>query len=359
MPQTPASVTNTFATRSGKIRLSLLDTDYNDLTAYLNTLLNYSNYVVDSGAADAYVATFDGGLTFGLTAGQLIQLKIVHANTGACTLAVNGGAAKSIKMQDGSDPAANTLVANGLYGLIYTGTVWMLLGETPGSTTAAAVAAIAAAIGVTVEGYDATILKSADIGSAVEGYDATILKVASPVLQTIWIPGAAMFPSIAPLSPPNAFAVARNQGVGTEATVPQFVNVGLAIDQSVQFCIAFPKGWDLGTITFRPYWTIPVTGAITGTKAKFQLAGVALADNEDNDENFGTAIGVEQVTVAPTGYRQYIMANSAALTIANTPADGSLCFFKVQRVAASSSDITADLALLGIKINYTATLSDA
>lgn len=135
MPIAPVTITNAFANLAGQIRLSLLDTDFDDLATFANTTLNYSNYLVDTGAANAYVVTYTGGLTFTLTAGQMVQVKITNANTGACTLAVNGTTATAIKLQDGTDPAANTLVANGVYQFLYTGTSWMLLGMSPGAVT--------------------------------------------------------------------------------------------------------------------------------------------------------------------------------------------------------------------------------
>ena len=127
MPISPASVTNVFGTQSGTAALSLLDTDFANLVLYLNTVLNYSNYVVDSGAANAYVVTLNGTLVFTLTAGVQLQVKIGHNNTGACTIAVNGGAAKSIKTQAGSDPSSGALVANGIYLMMYDGTNWQLI----------------------------------------------------------------------------------------------------------------------------------------------------------------------------------------------------------------------------------------
>ena len=128
MPISPATVTNAFATQTGVIRLSLLDVNYNNLLAFLNTTLNYSNYVVDTGAADHYVVTFNGGLTFSLTAGQMMLVKITHDSTGACDIAVNGGAAQSIKTQAGADPASAALKANGYYLLAYTSAgTWQLI----------------------------------------------------------------------------------------------------------------------------------------------------------------------------------------------------------------------------------------
>jgi len=206
----------------------------------------------------------------------------------------------------------------------------------------------------TINEFRTVFLEGAEFDVAVE---ASLSNFTVP--STIWIPGGAMFPYISPLSGPQTFAVARNQvSGGTEASIPQFVNLGLAIGDSVGFDVAFPKGWDLGTITFRPYWMIASTGAITGTKAKFELSGVSNADNEALDDVFGTAVGVEQTTTSPTGYKLFTGSESSSVTIAGTLADGELCQFKVKRVAASSSDITDNLVLRGIKIFFNTKLTD-
>lgn len=51
----------------------------------------------------------------------------VANNTGACTLNVNGLGAKSIKLMDGTDPAAGDLNTNGIAMVKYNGTNFILL----------------------------------------------------------------------------------------------------------------------------------------------------------------------------------------------------------------------------------------
>lgn len=152
MPNTPVSVSNTFSSRSGKIRLSLIDTDFQDLVDFLNTVLNYSTYALDTGVANAYVVTLNGGLTFSLTAGVKLQVKIAQTNTGASTLVVNAGAVTAIKTQGGAALSAGMLTAGGLYELQFDGTNWQM----PLSVTNALTSG---AIGVTVQAYDANTAK--------------------------------------------------------------------------------------------------------------------------------------------------------------------------------------------------------
>ena len=128
MPTSPAIVTNVIGTQSGTAQLSLFDQNFNALLTFLNTVRNYSNYLVDTGTINHYVVTFPGGLNFTLVAGQYLQMQASHTNSGACDIAVNGGTAKAIKTQAGADPGAGAIVANGIYNLMYdSASHWQLI----------------------------------------------------------------------------------------------------------------------------------------------------------------------------------------------------------------------------------------
>lgn len=78
-------------------------------------------YVVDSGAANAYVATVSPAWT-AYAAGKHLFVKIANANTGAATINVSGLGVKSIKTQAGADPGSGVLATGGIYHLMYDGT---------------------------------------------------------------------------------------------------------------------------------------------------------------------------------------------------------------------------------------------
>lgn len=85
-------------------------------------------YKADTGAADAYAIAPSPAIT-SYVAGQVFRFKAVAANTGACTIAVNGLAAKDIKTHAIDDPPANTILANGVYTVVYDGTQFQIQGE--------------------------------------------------------------------------------------------------------------------------------------------------------------------------------------------------------------------------------------
>jgi Chaperone of endosialidase len=130
--------TNTFATQSGNIALSLLDTNFSQVASFLNNPNNYTNYLVDSGGANAYVVTFPTGvIPSSYTAGLTVVMKVANANTGASTLNVNSLGVKNILTPSGGALSSGTLAANAIVMVVYDGTQFILVG---GSTTGTSIA---------------------------------------------------------------------------------------------------------------------------------------------------------------------------------------------------------------------------
>jgi hypothetical protein len=119
---------NTFGSQIGPISLSTLDTNFNQVATFLNNPNNYSNYLADTGAANAYVVTFPTGIVPTYTAGLTLFVKITNANTGASTINVSALGAKSITNPDLSAIPANALLANDIVILTYDGTQFILVG---------------------------------------------------------------------------------------------------------------------------------------------------------------------------------------------------------------------------------------
>lgn len=122
----PVSIPNTFATATTSIPLANLDADFSTVATALNDASTYSNYALDSGTTDAYVVSLSGVSTT-YQAGLAIQFKATTANTGPCTLNVNGQGAKSIVYPDGSALAANGIVIGAIVSCMYDGTNFQIL----------------------------------------------------------------------------------------------------------------------------------------------------------------------------------------------------------------------------------------
>ena len=79
------------------------------------------DYAVDAGADDTYVITLSP-VPPSWTVGFTFDFEPNTTNEGACTIKPNGLDAKSIKLQNGDDPANNDILAGKIYRLIYDGT---------------------------------------------------------------------------------------------------------------------------------------------------------------------------------------------------------------------------------------------
>ncbi len=122
--------------------------------------------------------------------------------------------------------------------------------------------------------------------------------------------------------------------------------------EAAQCQIALPRGWNLGTVTFEAVWSHAAT--TTNFGVAWRLRGLALSDAQTMAQAFGTAI-----TVTDTGgttNMHYRTAESAAMTIANTPALHDTIFLEIARDPANGSDTMAiDARLHGVRLFWTKT----
>lgn len=133
----PISIPNTFAGSTSAIPLVYLDQDFTAVSNATNDLATYSNYVVDTGVADAYIANYPANIvTTTVTAGLRLQFKASNANTGASNLQVQVNSVSigsgAIRLTDGSALPANTIVANAIVDVQYDGTNFQLLSDSNG-----------------------------------------------------------------------------------------------------------------------------------------------------------------------------------------------------------------------------------
>lgn len=163
--------------------------------------------------------------------------------------------------------------------------------------------------------------------------------------QTIWIPAGAMKETVSNGCAPIAF-------VETTAGNPDMIvlDFDTAADEHAQFSVAFPKSWDLGTITFRAFWTSTATGT---TGVAWGLQGVAVADDGTLDVAYGTGVVVTDDNIS-AAEDMLVTAESTAVTIAGTPTADELCIFRIYRdVSDANDDMTEDARLMGVKLFFT------
>ena len=162
--------------------------------------------------------------------------------------------------------------------------------------------------------------------------------------ETMFVPAVAMYPS-------TTNPCSDVEQVETTALRPDLKVLDFAADADdfAQFAIAMPKSWNEGTITFQPFWT--VTGTNTGTVA-WQLAGVAITNDESINTAFGTQVATTALAFSGTSNDLMVSAESGAVTIAGSPAANDMCFFQINR-DTSADDQTGAARLLGVKVFFT------
>jgi len=162
--------------------------------------------------------------------------------------------------------------------------------------------------------------------------------------QTVWVPANAMTPT-------ETNGCASITAVETQSGRPDMyvLDFDKDSDEHAQFTIAFPKQWNLGTVTFQAFWS----GTANTGGVSWGLQGVACGDNDTIDVAYGTAIVVDD-TEQGAVEEVNVSAESGAVTIAGSPADDQLCYFRIFRDVSDTNDNSSgDARLHGIKVLFT------
>lgn len=183
-----------------------------------------------------------------------------------------------------------------------------------------------------------------DIAGALTN-NSVAVKVAGK--ETIWVPASAMQPTTS-----NGCSLLTT--VETTSGRPDLVVLDFDkdSDEFAQFSVAFPKSWNAGTVTFQVFWA----GIAATTDVDWMVDAVAISNNTTIDVAYGTAVvvtdnaqgAVEELNVS---------AESGALTIAGSPGDDELCFFRIGR-DVSGDAMAGDARLVGIKLFFTTDLAN-
>jgi hypothetical protein len=185
-------------------------------------------------------------------------------------------------------------------------------------------------------GLSGSAVQKADGNGGLEGAAATDLGAGK---HTLWVPAVAMTARTT-----NGAASGSNELATNDIMVASF-DFDQTTEEGVGFWLALPKSWNLGTVTFQPFWT---AGSGTGGVV-WGLAAYAFSDNDALD----TAVSGQQTSTDTfiTANDCHVGPESSAITIGGTPADDDLLYFEVTREVGNGSDtLTADAQLIGIKL---------
>ena len=172
------------------------------------------------------------------------------------------------------------------------------------------------------------------------GGNVSAVKIAGK--ESIWVPAVAMYPNTTNGAEAGQVELSNGPEIKT-------LDFDKDSDENAQFAVAFPKSWNEGTVTFQAFFTADSTN--TGT-VSWDLAGVAIADNDSCNTAFGTAVAPTAKAHSGTANDLDVTAESGAVTIAGSPSTDEEVFFQITRDVSEDS-LTADAKLLGIKLFFT------
>jgi hypothetical protein len=139
--------------------------------------------------------------------------------------------------------------------------------------------------------------------------------------------------------------------IASAANQPDIVTLDFdaTTQEYAQFSLAMPKSWNEGTVTFVPIWSHPAAAAFG---VVWGLQGVAVGNDDAIAAAYGTA--VTSTDTGGTTNDVYAGPESAAITIAGTPAAEDVVFFRLSRVTGDGGDTMAvDARLHGIVLFIT------
>lgn len=169
---------------------------------------------------------------------------------------------------------------------------------------------------------------------------------------TIWASANAMTPTTTNGAQPGVYEYATNDN-----TRPYFAFDG-ATEEYVCFDLPMPEGWNRSTIKAKFYWS-SATGSTAGDTVEWEIAGIAVSNDDALDVALGTSQVVSDTLLANSGGDLQVTAATPAITVGGTPALGDMVQFKVSRNVGGTDNMTEDAWLFGVLIQIAETFPDA
>ena len=161
----------------------------------------------------------------------------------------------------------------------------------------------------------------------------------------MWIPVAAMKPTVS-----NGCSIHTEVQTASGSPDMQVLDFDSSADEHAQFQIAFPKSWNEGTVTYQVFWT---TAATDTDGVAWALQGCAVSNNDPIQATYGTAVVLQDDALGAAN-DLCVTSESGNVTIAGTPAEGDICYFRIFRdTDDGNDDMTEDARLIGIKLFFT------
>jgi hypothetical protein len=158
--------------------------------------------------------------------------------------------------------------------------------------------------------------------------------------RSIIIRAAGLSPNI---TNPCADAVQAETGTGGK----NYITRSFAANEQASMEMFLPENYDGGTVTWWYCWISP-TGSSAGDTVIFGLRGSSTQDGDAIGEAQGAQITITDTLLTGVG-RYHKSPESAALTIAGSPAGGDLVIWEIER---TGGDMAEECPLLMIYVRY-------
>lgn len=140
----------------------------------------------------------------------------------------------------------------------------------------------------------------------------------------------------------------------TETTTNKIDDWNLAFDattaEGAYWVVPLPGSYDGGTVKARFHWSNE--SGLTTETVMWELTGLALGNDDANDQAYGTPQQVSDTWLAQGD--EHVSGYTPDITIGGSPAAGTRVIFKVTRKTASDN-LTGDALLKMVTIEYTRT----
>ena len=177
------------------------------------------------------------------------------------------------------------------------------------------------------------------------GTSATALATLTAVGQgkhTIALPGAAVWART------TNGAAQESRELATNDIMVKGHAFDQTTEEAVQFYVPLPPSYNGGTFTAIHFWTTDEGGA--AETVRFGISGRALANDDAMDQALGAEVTVDDTWIADNDL--HVTAETAAITLAGSPAGGQLAVFQIARKVAAD-DLGGDAHWLGCLLFYT------
>lgn len=163
--------------------------------------------------------------------------------------------------------------------------------------------------------------------------------------QTIYIPASAMTPATT-----NGAAAGSYESSSNKLNVDYLAFDG-ATEEMAHFQFPMPENWDRGTVKAKFFWS-SATGSTAGDTVEWEIAGVAISNDDALDAAVGTSQVISDALLADNGADMQVSGATPALTIGGTPALGDMIHMRVSRNVGGTDDMTEDAWLFGVWIQF-------